>query len=103
MLNNWLSPLKRRQFSNFEHLSEDQFGKRIVIYTEGALPDLSDIRLAIVGVGSRSANAVRKALYKLHFPFEDLKICDLGNARKKYRRRARLDMLLHAQRLNKTN
>ncbi|MEO1515311.1 MAG: arginase family protein [Bacteroidota bacterium] len=82
MLNNWLSPLKQRQFSNFAHLSDHQFGKRIVLYND-QLPDLSEVQLALIGIGSQGANAVRDQLYRLNHPFEPLKIVDLGNARKK--------------------
>ncbi|MEM9917648.1 MAG: arginase family protein [Bacteroidota bacterium] len=81
MLDNWLSPLKRRQFSNFEHLSDHQLGKRISIYTD-ELPDLSKVKIALLGIGTKSANAVRKSLYTLTHSFGKLEIADLGNARK---------------------
>ena len=80
MLDNWLHPLEPKSL-NIPKLFRNQFGKKITRY-EKALPDLSKTRLALLGIGNEDADAVRKALYQLSFPFGRLKIADLGNVRK---------------------
>ncbi len=80
MLENWLKPLQIEDFS-LEDAPNYQFGKNIKIYT-GQLPDLKDTQIALIGIGEEDANTIRRALYRMSFPFANLKIADLGNMRK---------------------
>ncbi len=82
MLNNWLKPVPLQEIRCFEELSDGQFGKKILIYSK-ELPSLSNIQLALIGVSEKEANRVREVLYTLSFPFENLRMADLGNIRKK--------------------
>lgn len=80
MFQNWLKPLDDKEFdlSSFE---DYQFGKQVQIFRD-TLPDLSNSTLAIIGIGEKDANAIRKELYSLSFSFKNLDIVDLGNMRK---------------------
>lgn len=80
MLENWLRPLNTEKFSDLEILKH-QFGNKINKF-EQELPDLSKAKVALIGLGEEDADAVRRSLYQLSFPFGRLKIADLGNARK---------------------
>lgn len=80
MLENWLKPIASDLLHGGE-LADFQFGKRMQLYQE-VMPDLKATQLAIVGIGESEANAVRKALYRMAFPFEGLVVADLGNVRK---------------------
>lgn len=80
MLENWLRPLNTEKFNDLEILNH-QFGNRIVKYDQ-TMPDLSKVKVAIIGLGEEDADAVRKSLYQMSFPFGRLKVADLGNARK---------------------
>jgi formiminoglutamase len=77
MLDNWLQPLPDLEMT----LTDEQFGQHILTYTR-ALPSLRPQTVAILGLGAEDANAVRRELYQLSFPFEGLQIADLGNARR---------------------
>lgn len=79
MLQNWLQPIKTEDFPNTNRF---QFGEKIQIF-ESEFPDISKTKVAIIGIGTKDANAVRKELYQLSYPFRRLKISDLGNVRKK--------------------
>lgn len=81
MFDNWLTPLDIQQFKNFNKITKRHWGKSISIYYD-ELPDLQKIKIAIIGVGTKEANEVRKQLYKMSFPFDGLSVVDLGNARK---------------------
>lgn len=80
MFQNWLKPLDTKEFDP-NQFEDYQFGKQILIYNNG-LPKLSKTKLAIIGIGERDANAIRKELFALSFPFKNLEIVDLGNLRK---------------------
>lgn len=80
MLENWLKPLPEGAVADWTS-SKYQLGKKIKSF-EDELPDLAKIKIAIVGIGTEEANAIRKALYPLSFSFGRLKIADLGNTRK---------------------
>lgn len=80
MLENWLKPIAP-DLLHGEELADFQFGKRMQLFRE-TMPDLKTTQLAIVGIGESEANAVRKALYRMSFPFEGLVVADLGNVRK---------------------
>ena len=82
MLDNWLYPVAiDEHFDRLKSVSKNQFGKRISIYCDH-IPDLGKTKIALIGVHTAAANAVRKALYQLHYPFNALPIADLGNIRR---------------------
>jgi formiminoglutamase len=80
MLEHWLSPVNPGQIVEAE-LQPWQLGARVRLHTESGLPGLRGVRIALIGVGTADADAARKALYPMAFPFEGLKIADLGNIR----------------------
>jgi len=82
MLENWFSPISADAV-DLNALGSDQLGTQIQLHEEGKMPDLKNMQLALVGIGDKEANAVRKALYQLSFPFEGLRLADLGNLRNK--------------------
>lgn len=57
------------------------WGNSIQHFSEAAA-GLQDVQIALVGIGDREADAVRRALYAMSFPFEGLNIADLGNMRR---------------------
>ena len=81
MINNWFSPVDTKELKDFSKLKNYQFGKKIVLHDNSPL-DLSNTHVAIIGVGNKEANAIRQILYSTSFPFKNLNIVDLGNARK---------------------
>lgn len=56
-------------------------GNHLVIHHHG-VPDLKQVKLALVGIGSAEADAVRQQLYQLSWPFGKLAVADLGNTRR---------------------
>ncbi len=82
MLNNWLRPVSTQLIKGIHELTDDRFGKNILIYKDD-LPDLKKIKIAIIGIDNTEADKVRKSLYSLSYPFQKLAIADLGNIRKK--------------------
>ncbi|MEZ4957251.1 MAG: hypothetical protein R2825_27075, partial [Saprospiraceae bacterium] len=79
MLENWLKPLDGNLFSN--NKDKDKFENRLQCYLD-KMPNLKKTQVALIGIGEKEANAVRKALYKMAYPFSKLRIADLGNLRK---------------------
>lgn len=80
MLKHWLSPTVLKKDNLIQNLSKDQFGRNIAIYLD-EVPNLEKINLAIIGVSQKDADQVRNALYQLDYPFNALRIADLGNLR----------------------
>lgn len=80
MLENWFAPIAMHQIVRAP-LDAWQLGARIRVHAGDEFPSLKGVRLAIVGVGASDADAVRSQLFPLSFPFEGLKIADLGNIR----------------------
>ena len=80
MLHNWLQPLPMDELFGTE-FKDFQIGNHLQLYTK-KIPSLKKTQIGIIGIGSESANTVRKYLYPMSFPFEGLKIADLGNVRK---------------------
>lgn len=80
MLDNWLRPLNMDDIAETP-LDTVSFGEKIKRY-EAEMPSLQDVRLAIVGIGDEAADAARKSLYRMSFPFGKLVAADLGNVRK---------------------
>ena len=91
MPKDYLAPIQiKKIFPNFRDLLPVQWGKKLLIYQEGEteLPDLTDIKLCIIGIeedrtheiGSKIApNVVRKALYQLYNWQPKFAVADLGN------------------------
>jgi formiminoglutamase len=80
MLDNWLRPLNMEEIAEAP-LDTVNFGEKIKRF-EAEMPALQDVRLAIIGIGDEGADAVRKSLYRMSFPFGKLAAADLGNVRK---------------------
>jgi len=80
MLDNWLRPININDIAETP-LDKASFGEKIKRH-EAEMPSLQDVRLAIVGIGDEGADAVRRSLYRLSFPFGKLAAADLGNVRK---------------------
>ena len=81
MLQNWLKPINTAEFEHFKKYTKHQFGKRILVH-HGELPDISNIQIAFFGIGDQSSDIIRKHLYSTSFAFPNVRIADLGNARK---------------------
>lgn len=82
MLEHWLQPVQTKHIQGFDALEERQFGRKIKIYTEGSPVDLTTLQIALIGIGTEDADAVRSFLYRLSYPFDQLVVGDLGNFRK---------------------
>ncbi|MBI5917561.1 MAG: arginase family protein [Bacteroidetes bacterium] len=80
MLENWLRPVNRELLD--APLDKEQLGSKIKRF-EDQMPSLEGVHVALVGIDEEAADAVRRALYRLSFPFGKLEIADLGNVRKK--------------------
>ncbi|RMF31520.1 MAG: hypothetical protein D6765_01615 [Bacteroidetes bacterium] len=80
MIENWVAPILSREL-NRDSWSADQVGGCIRAHFE-ALPPLEEARVALLGIAVEAAEAVRRALYPLSFPFKRLQVVDLGNVRK---------------------
>lgn len=79
MLENWLKPLQTGFKPSLK--GSFQFGNHIKIYRE-TLPSLRRTQIALIGAEEKEADAVRKELYQMSFPFGGLQVADLGNIRK---------------------
>ena len=81
MLENFLQPIQPSKFIEFDDLEDFQLGKKIDIF-EKQFPNLSNIQVAIIGVGKQEANDVRTYLYQLAEISSSIRIADLGNLAK---------------------
>ena len=82
MLNNWLRPVSARVLKKVDSLSDDRLGKNILLFKKD-IPDLKKTKIALIGIDAVEADRVRSFFYELSFPFQKIKIADLGNIRKK--------------------
>lgn len=80
MLNNWISPNIFGETDTIQNLEKNQFGRNIAIHLTD-LPDLKKVDIAILGISKTDTDIVRKHLYALDYPFNSLRIADLGNIR----------------------
>lgn len=80
MLESWLQP-GGTEFSEDVRLTDYHFGKKVIPF-DGEMPDLKPVKIALIGVEKEVADPVRRELYNLAYPFDHLKIADLGNVRK---------------------
>lgn len=81
MLQNWLKPLSASFLKPMNSLSAAHFGRNVLILNN-QIPDLKKVKVALLGVGEKEANAVRECLYRTVFPFPKSMVTDLGNLRK---------------------
>ncbi len=82
MLNNWLSPLTIDEFAPTKSFTRTQFGRKMIFHWK-TIPSLERVQIAIIGLDQPDADAIRKELYKLEFPFRSFRVADLGNIRNK--------------------
>ncbi len=81
MLENWLKPLPKTLLNAVEQHPEMSLGRQVLLHRTG-LPDLKQVRIAIIGADAGEADAVRKMLYPMSYPFLRGSIADLGNLRR---------------------
>lgn len=81
MLQNWLKTIPNSLAKLAENLPVSTLGKNLLLY-RNEMPDLKKVRIAIIGVGEKEANALREQFYRCSFPFPPGAIADLGNLRK---------------------
>ena len=81
MLQNWLKSLSSAFLKQAESLSSAHFGNNILACKD-QIPDLKKVKIALIGVGEKEANAVREHLYNMVSPFPKGAVVDLGNLRK---------------------
>ncbi len=80
MLDHWLSSTELVNEGRIEQLPKNKFGRNIAIHLN-KIPDLKKVDIAIFGVSKVDADEVRNALYNLDYPFDTIRIADLGNIR----------------------
>ena len=81
MLQNWLKTIPTPLAKLAESLPASALGKNLLLH-RSEMPDLKKVRVALIGVGEKEANAVREQLYRCSFPFPTGAVADLGNLRK---------------------
>jgi formiminoglutamase len=81
MLHNWLQPVSTQLTPSSSDQNRSTWKDQLNIYTDD-IPPLDQCQMAIIGLDPDAANQVRKQLYTLSYPFEQLSIADLGNFRK---------------------
>jgi len=77
MLQNWLKTISLKN----EDFATHQLGHKVHFYNK-EIPSLNQVKLVIIGLEMKEANAVRKELYQLSHHFPNFSIADLGNVRK---------------------
>ncbi|MCB0629448.1 MAG: arginase family protein [Saprospiraceae bacterium] len=80
MYENWLHSVSPDHFKDPTH-SEESFGNSIRYFSPEET-DINRIRVALVGLDGEAADAVRRYLYPMSFPFGKLEVMDFGNARR---------------------
>ncbi len=90
-LNQYFHPIEASWINELKHSGRYRFADMVATYTtESSFPDLSEFKLAIIGVPedrgsvlnagcSQAPDQVRVHLYKLFTHWNHLSICDLGN------------------------
>jgi len=59
----------------------NSWGKRALVF-DSEIPDLTNVRMAVVGIEEDAADEVRRHLYTMTAPDKNIRIADLGNFRK---------------------
>ncbi len=81
MLHHWIRPLPKTLRERLPTLPEGTFGRNIQVF-DPKDADLSQVKVALLGVGDAPARAVREALYRMACPFAPRAVADLGNLRR---------------------
>ncbi len=81
MLHHWIRPVDQESVLGDIGEAAQVLGRAVSFYDEHAA-DLKGVHVALLGMGDAETDAVRSALYAMSFPFEGLKITDMGNLRK---------------------
>lgn len=81
MLQNWLCPSSVFQETAFENLPSSAIRKNINVYSSKE-DMLQNVQVALIGVDTSNADAIRRAFYPLAYNFPTLNIVDLGNLKK---------------------
>ncbi len=81
MLQNWIRPIEPDAFTENIPSHKAVFGRHLHVLNATDW-DLTEVRICLVGMGDADADAVRKELYAMSFPFEGLGVADLGNMRR---------------------
>ncbi len=81
MLQNWLAPVPSEVLKIRHQASSTQFGQNVLIHDTTGLPEMQQVQIALLGIDATESDQARRFLYPLSFPFGQLKIADLGNAR----------------------
>src|SRR4051812_18344863 len=90
-LTDFLQPLDKRFLSGDESYKDGEIGNHIAVYTD-ELPDVGNADIVLVGCTEErgngpakdtghSADAVRKAFYRMYYWHGDVTLADLGNVR----------------------
>jgi len=83
MLDHWLQPSAALEASSPQDFEEWQLGHICMAYREAdSIPDLKSGGVAIIGLDATEADRVRSKLYQMARPAEDIRLIDLGNARR---------------------
>ncbi len=82
MLQNWIRPVDPGNFLEGVRSDAPVMGRAVQFFNAGEQNGVLDVQIGLVGIGDADADAVRSALYAMSFPFEGLKIADLGNMRR---------------------
>jgi formiminoglutamase len=82
MLENWLKPLPAKMVREIAASREDCLGNQALVHQKGQLPDLKQVKVALLGVGDAASNAVREQLYALGSLGPGNAVADLGNLKK---------------------
>lgn len=81
MLHHWIRPVDQENILEDIDEAAPVLGRAVSFFSEDTA-DLNGVHVALIGMGDVESDAVRRALYKMSFPFEGLKIADMGNLRK---------------------
>ena len=88
MLEHWLQPVSTAHIQGFDALTDEQVGRKITIFNpsnakgEGEDTSLKNAQIAIIGIGSEDADAVRSAFYALSGTFDKCEYCGFGQCPK---------------------
>lgn len=81
MLQHWLRPVNTKDFISLDTLSDFQWGKKMVLF-DNEFPDLSKIKIALIGTEEATLNEIRPHLYHMSSHVEHLPVADLGTIQK---------------------
>ena len=82
MLQNWLKPQSAEILHHAQALPNDCLGAGLLQHDKTNFPSLKGVKIAILGLDELAADAIRKQLYAMELPAQEVAIADLGNLRK---------------------